>query len=110
MKLKDLKFYEASEKDREKLKKLLLKVFPNTASMCPQYKRNIKITDGDVIIEQSVHNWLLTLADEFYKWDDIFNLYYWQGNNPVDDLMDSIEEDIEEKELKFDKVKGLIHI
>lgn len=94
MKLEDLKFYKPSRKDLQKMKKLLERLFPETFVVTGVYKPDITIYEDKINITQSVHNWILTIAAHYYL-DDPFNLYYWQGNNPVDDLIDAIKEDEE---------------
>lgn len=90
MKLNQLKFYKASDKDREKLKKYLSKEFPRAVFMATT-PDNIKMTDGKTTVDQSIHNWILTMAN-WYQFDDPFGLYYWQGNNPIDDLIEETKE------------------
>lgn len=87
MKLEDLKFWEPTKDDLTKLKNYLEKEFPEACFMSPSIKGNIKMTDGAVVIEQSIHNWILVMADQ-YQIDDVFHLFYWQNNSPVDDLIE----------------------
>ena len=91
MKLKDINFYVPSVKDTELMYKLLVILFPNGKVRISNLSNGeIEIVEENINLTLSVCTWITSIAAAL-QIDDIFNLYFWPGNNPIEgDLVEGI--------------------
>jgi hypothetical protein len=104
MKLEDVKFWNCAGTDFTNLVKYLENEFP-TAIVTP--------IGGDIEVMESNEkkwcksptDWIITMA-YYYQVEDVFHLFFWQSNSPVDDLIEGTKEYKEQEEdveIDFDK-------
>ena len=92
----DAKVFTPSDDDLEKLAGLIMDTFPGSEVGITE-DRMVVVTQGNDEVAGSATDWIMALTDLHFPngggGESVMKLFFWQNNNPLEDLIDMIEED-----------------
>lgn len=92
LELKYVDIWEPTESDIKKLTEIILSSF-NDSEIVSINGSVIKVKQGSIIKEGSASEWCMAINEILNNGgEDVMRLFFWQGTNPLECLIDSIND------------------